>query len=228
MISKDKKIIFVHIPKTGGSSIEKCLSRVFDENIVINGDNSIVKGNIKNLYENSYNSFKHSTIMELRNHYKDKDFNEFHKFAVIRNPWDRLLSLYRWSSGRTGVYNNKTNLVDSQHIKGGARYDKKQFLNYFNGVKEIDEYNKRALWTINRYVCDEKDNIMVDTLLDFENLNNDFIELNSRLGLTTNSLPHINRTNTKNFRKVMDEEVIQTIRHHYKKEIDKFWLHYEL
>tara|TARA_R110002051_G_C8741545_1_gene499149 strand:+ start:480 stop:1115 length:636 start_codon:yes stop_codon:yes gene_type:complete len=210
MISKNKKIIFVHIPKTGGSSIEKCLHGVFDETIVINGDDSIVKGNIKNLYENSYNSFKHSTIMELKNHYKDENFNEFHKFAVIRNPWDRLLSLYRWTS------------------KGETRYDKKQFLNYFNGVKEIDEYNKRALWTINRYVCNEKDDIMVDTLLDFENLNNDFVELNSKLGLTNNSLPHINRTNTKNFREVMDEEVIQIIKHYYKKEIDKFWSNNEI
>jgi predicted O-methyltransferase YrrM len=77
------------------------------------------------------------------------------------------------------------------------------------GVKQaVDTHSHRTIWTINKYVCDEKDDIIVDTLLDFENLNDDFIKLNSRLGLTEDSLPYINRTNSKSFRKVMDEEVI--------------------
>jgi len=208
MISKKKKIIFVHIPKTGGSSIEKCLKNVFDERILMEkkravGEQTKVLGEIKNLYKNSHNSLKHSTIMELKNHYSDEDFNEFHKFAVIRNPWDRLLSLYSWP--------DKT------------KYNKKSFLKYFKGVKEVDAYKKRALWTINKFVCDEKGDIMVDTLLDFENLNNDFMKLNSKLGLTEDTLPHINRTKVKSFREVMDEETIEIVRRYYKKEIDKFW-----
>jgi hypothetical protein len=41
------------------------------------------------------------------------------------------------------------------------------YQDFYKSVKEIDEYNKRALWTINRYACNEKDDIMVDTPIRF-------------------------------------------------------------
>ena len=67
MINHDKKIIFVHIPKTGGASIESlfCASPLY--------------GKEKHLMSHEYDP---------------KYLKSYFKFAFARNPWDRILSYY--------------------------------------------------------------------------------------------------------------------------------------
>lgn len=74
MILKDKRIIFAHQQKTGGTSISTALSRI-GENIEIR---------------------KHASLTDhitcLNNH--DLDHETFFKFSVTRNPWDLTVSHY--------------------------------------------------------------------------------------------------------------------------------------
>lgn len=205
MISKKHKIIFIHIPKTGGSSIEKSLKGVFDERIDVRGGQTIVNGRLKNPKKNSFNSLKHGTSLELIDQYGVEVFNDFHKFVVIRNPWDRLLSLYKWSKGSNTIY------------------DKKIFTNFL--PKNINSA-PRSKWTINEYICDKNGNLLVDTILDFDNLNEDFNLLMSNFNLDI-KLSHINKSKKQeSFRDCMDDEVIDKISFLYKEEIDKFWKNY--
>ena len=95
MISHSKKFIFIHIPKTGGSSIEIVLKEFINENCNIMGENTYF-----------YPDIKHYTATELLNRYGENKFNDYLKFCVIRNPWDRLLSLYYW--GHKKKYDKKT------------------------------------------------------------------------------------------------------------------------
>lgn len=70
----DKKICFVHIPKTGGSTIEK----LFD---------------IKNLWGTDQNGLfrQHYTISEIS---KFVDLADYKIFSIVRNPWERAISAY--------------------------------------------------------------------------------------------------------------------------------------
>ena len=69
LIGYDKlKCIFVHIPKTAGTSIT-------------NG-----------LFENMGGS--HRTIKNYLLYFNNKDFKNYYKFCFVRNPWDRLVSSY--------------------------------------------------------------------------------------------------------------------------------------
>jgi hypothetical protein len=205
MISKKNKIIFVHVPKTGGSSIEKCLVNIFDENISVNGDQTIVKGVLKKPKKNSFNSLKHATAEELKLQYGEEIFNDYVKFSVVRNPWDRLLSLYYWSAGKSKPYN------------------KKLFINNFL-PKEPDN-SPRSVWTLNKYLCDKEDNLLVDNLINFDDLNNSFNDFCVKISLGEKKLPHINARKTQKFgyKDIMDKEVIEMIGEYYKKEINKFW-----
>ena len=69
MISHQYKCIFIHIPKTGGTSIENVLSQ----------DKS--KGS------------DHRLLHEYSN---CSDFDSYFKFAVVRNTYDRIWSIYRY------------------------------------------------------------------------------------------------------------------------------------
>jgi len=95
MISHKYKYIFVHIPKCGGSSIEKALLKL--EGISFPGGSMP----LKNLDKATGDEFllgggrQHITIDQ----YPDAGY---FKFAFVRNPWCRMVSEYIW---RRQVFN---------------------------------------------------------------------------------------------------------------------------
>lgn len=75
------KIIFVHIPKTGGSSIEHIFdlqqpSRLFSCDVLP--------------------VLQHLIPSALRTRMQPDEWISFFKFTVIRNPYDRIVSEYHW------------------------------------------------------------------------------------------------------------------------------------
>lgn len=84
MISHSKKFIFIHIPKTGGTSIEAVLA---DHGTVLQG-----AGNFHSIY------FKHIDAKRLRV-MMGAEYDRYFKFSIVRNPWDWLVSMYEFCRG---------------------------------------------------------------------------------------------------------------------------------
>lgn len=80
------KFVFIHIPKTGGSSIEKVLEDA--------GDTTLLYNNGANPGVLNGHSPQHSTYREL----VDLKLipNDFTVFSVVRNPYDRFMSDYNF------------------------------------------------------------------------------------------------------------------------------------
>ena len=207
MISNSKKFIFVHIPKTGGSSIEKDLIPFFDETIKIVGSNSVVYKSLKNPIKNSFNSFKHATSLELIDEYGVNTWNEFYKFSVIRKAQDRLISLYFWK-------------------EKNRKYNRDSFIK--ETIPQLEKTNpdngKRALWTINKYICDNENNILIDELIDYENFSIQYNNmLNEKLGIDVKVKNYINKSTKIGINNYYnDTELIEIIKEVYKKE-NKFF-----
>lgn len=74
MISHEHKCIFVHVPRTGGSSVEYMIlgAQLGPEN---------------ELYQ------KHLTASQLKDKYPS-EWDSYWKFSIVRNPWARVVSLY--------------------------------------------------------------------------------------------------------------------------------------
>jgi hypothetical protein len=75
MISDKHRFIFVHINKTGGTSIEKAFLPLADQ---------------------KDEAFKHASAKLYKTRFPDK-FDDYFKFSFVRNPWDWLVSRYHWS-----------------------------------------------------------------------------------------------------------------------------------
>jgi chondroitin 4-sulfotransferase 11 len=71
MINRRHKCIFVHIPKNGGTSIKKLLDITSDK------------------------KYYHRPATKLKEIYK-KEWGDYFKFGVVRNPWDRVVSIYNY------------------------------------------------------------------------------------------------------------------------------------
>lgn len=67
MISHDYQLIFIHIPKCAGRSISEVFNQRFDQFIA-------------NHYYTEYYRF----------------WNSYRKFTIVRNPYDRLVSMYNY------------------------------------------------------------------------------------------------------------------------------------
>jgi len=84
MINHKHKFIFIHISKTGGSSIETALN----PNVPIDPKIAGTIGNTKL-------EGKHWTALEYSKKYP-KEYKEYFTFSFVRNPWDRTVSHYEW------------------------------------------------------------------------------------------------------------------------------------
>ncbi len=97
IISRGRRYIFVHIPKTGGIALSLALEgRAMADDILI-GDTPKARrrrGRVEKLQPTAAGRlWKHSTLADIAGL---ADPDEFFVVTMVRNPWDRMVSYYHW------------------------------------------------------------------------------------------------------------------------------------
>jgi len=173
MLSRDYKCIFVHIPKVAGQSIERVflgLHGLSWENRAAlllrpNDDPDLGPPRLAHLNASEYVTCGHVT---------QDDFDSFFKFSFVRNPWSRLVSVYRYL-GLAGDMPFKQFLVEE--FSGKEEWEHRLF--------RVSQYN---------FLFDENDRQLVDYIGRFENLQAGFDQVCMSIGLSPLTLPHVNET----------------------------------
>ncbi len=100
IISPGRKFIFIHVPKTGGTSLASALEDRSMRGDIIVGDTPKAKKRrprVKKLQEKAAGRlWKHSTIQDIEGLVDDDELDDYFCFTMVRNPWDRLVSYYNW------------------------------------------------------------------------------------------------------------------------------------
>ncbi len=174
MISHRHKTIFVHIPKTAGQSIEQVflddLGLSWDDrealNLRYNDDPAVGPQRLAHLYADEY---------VRRGHIDQERWDTYFKFAVVRNPYDRILSEFRYRKFRTT----------------GPLF-------WFLRKRYRDEYRDvtRHMVPQCRYLFNEAGACLVDEIVRFEDLEDRMPQVFERIFGSPRSLPKRNQSTT--------------------------------
>jgi len=192
MISHEKKFVFVHINKTGGTSISNVLRR-FAPNDTFNKHEMIHE-----IPKNSKKSFLNQD--NISNQLKDGV--DYFKFTFVRNPWDRCVSNFFWHRKR---YPEK-------------RHAKMSFEDYLDDLDSdwTTSYNQID------WLVDRSGKICLDFIGRFENLEEDFSKVCVALGIKNDKLPHVNKSPHRSYRTYYDKDGLIKVKRFYKRDIEYF------
>jgi hypothetical protein len=212
MISHKHKCIFVHIPKTGGSSIEK----VFVSKGVPFTPFYYQYSYKKRKYHFKINE-QHAFPHEMRRCYGTTSWSEYFKFIIVRNPWERFLSYYFHMINQ----NLRGNVETTEPL---ADISFNGFVNMFfdknkNPIKK--EKHRAMIEPCMSWITDD-----IDYIMRLESIDLEFNIVCDKIGIPRQKPPHIGKTNHKHYTEYYDDETRQIVADKFAKDIDYFGYEY--
>ena len=210
-VSHAHKTIFVHVPRTAGSSIEQVLGIWGDDN----------KGTLTPARPDMLfglvgtKALQHLNARDVRDRLGDEVYRSYFKFAIVRNPYDRVVSTYHIRKKHFPKIQMSFPDFVQKRIAGKKSFFRDLFMSKAEKALE-DQFEGQ-----HEFLSDEKGALLVDFIGKYESLDGDFEKIGDRLGLKV-KLPKTNLSRHEDYRKYYDEELKKTVRDVYRKDFEAF------
>lgn len=185
MIDFNRRLLFIHIARTGGTSIETACAGIDWCCIDLPS--------------------KHLSAAQTRARYGEEIWNRFTKFTIVRNPWDRLVSM--WS---TGSWHSEQD--------GESCRDMKAFLAQLK-PHPVEKYQSLFYHEI----LDEP----LDYVLRYENLHDDLLRMLKERSLPPVVLPHVEATRRNHYSSYYTPETAEIAGAMFRRDIEDYGYRFE-
>lgn len=213
MIDHKNKLIFIHIPKCGGSSFEIYFNKKSKRYDVPNYKNLIGWCPKRKIH------LQHATAKQLLelDLIDENIWNSYTKISIIRNPYSRALSDYIWLMSSTGIRDSFINYI----LKKG------KFSEILNNISNFN-YRGDHLIPQYKFVYNE-DELAVDHLIKLENIKVDFPILMKKLKIYNRPFPHSNKSKkfVKHYSHFFNDNEYKILRNMYYKDLQMFEYQFE-
>lgn len=212
-INFKRKCIFVHIPKTGGSSILQQLN--FKKSIYTLWADGVVLAKTMGTFVSCKDLQNHGRLQhlpaEMVREMRPDIYKKYYKFSVVRNPYTKMVSEYSWR--------NKFNPDFSKYSNEDHKINFEKYLlavekTKINTFREYSQY---------KYLYDSGGNLLVNYIIRFEDFENGCKNVFKKLGVEYDTILHVNKPKVsidKNY--ILDEKNKERIYNFYKIDFDTF------
>ena len=183
LVSDTHKFVFVHIPKNAGSSMSTALSQKGGRHL------------------RQYDTHVPISIIY-------PEYQNYFTFAFVRNPWDRLWSMFNFTIKR-GWISETTNFdkwIQSSWITKACEYQ--------TPIKPITRKPQIDWISIDG-------NVVVDYIGRYETIDSDFEKICDAVGISV-KLPHLNSTVSTNYRNAYSDFSYDFVLQNYKQDVEAF------
>lgn len=226
-VHKERKVIFVHVIKTGGTSISLLLDEAEGKKKsgtpaakkVINKGRRLLGLPIIG---------KHAYAIDYKMH-MGREYDSYFKFAFVRNPWDWLVSWYSFVIGadvspdtgkpwRHGLYSTVSGMSFDEFIV---------WVTENNGLSDLPHRKYSVLKEVKPvlqkdWVCDRSGNLIVDYVGRFERLSEDVLYLTNRIGIDAKNLKVTNKSRRQNYRSYYSTNTKRLVEKYFQEDLDLF------
>jgi hypothetical protein len=199
------KLVFYRIPKNASTSIYEHLGF---SNLIWRNKEEISSKVDQRVYKNTFEP-SHLKPNELKNLVLGNELRGVFSFCVVRNPWDRAVSMY--------LHALDNNFKETYKVKEDITFE---FFCNFSKERRNDPYfigsHKQTEWTVGDFPPTK--------ILRFENLNEDFSRMISEHKIVTVNpkLPHLNKTKHTHYSDYYNSETKKIISDVFEEDIDTF------
>tara|TARA_B100001109_G_C18753171_1_gene422392 strand:+ start:83 stop:640 length:558 start_codon:yes stop_codon:yes gene_type:complete len=179
-INHKHKFIFIHIPKNAGTSIRNS----FD-----------IHGYDKRVVRRRY---PHYICSEIKDYCGDDVWNEFYKFSVVRNPYERMVSYYHFHK--------------SEQYKYPATAQKMGFGEWLE--RGLDN---RLCITQTNYLNED-----IDYIIRYENLQDDFNIVCDNINIERYVLPNYNTSQHDNYTQYYNSKEKEIVKDIFSEDFENF------
>lgn len=202
--------VFVHIPKTAGTSIHTMLSAYE------NATEAKHEGARENHTLNHKGPLKHKKAHELRDLFGDEQWNSVYSFTFVRNPWDLMVSSYHWWIQKGHTFRDC--LLDALIIRRMENFD--EFIRSHYGMCYINNVPGYSMsdW----FSANNED--LVSHVAKIEELDVEIRYVLAQLGINEQpaSMPHLNKSMRGDYRSYYNEETRSMVAKRFSDIIERF------
>ncbi len=211
LLSLRYNFLFVHIAKTGGTSIRATLNRYrWRDPYYIP---AAICSRISSLTSHRIGCKlpRHAKVIAAHEMLPREIFQNLFKFAFVRNPWDLQVSSYHHIRR------------ERPHLMAGHD-DFESFLRYkLDPARPYQYHIDTSMELQSEYLVDLRGNVLVDFIGHYEDIEGDFREVCRRIGINPPPLAHRRRAKKRlDYRSYYSDATAELIAERFKRDIELF------
>lgn len=216
LLSHKYKFLFVHIAKTGGTSVRAALNplRWRDSSYYLTFPAHKISGLVGHRLGLKFP--RHAHIIAAKEMLPEPYFESLFRFAFVRNPWDlQVSSFHHIRRERPEAMSGIEDFNDFMRWK-------------FDPERPYQYHIDTSLSLQSDYLVDLHGQLITSFIGRYENLNQDFAYVIDKLSLPVGQLPHKRKAaDRKSYHSYYQSDVVDLVAKHFERDIDLLGYQFE-